>query len=309
VKIAHYEAFDSREEATEREKWFKTGFGRKWIKRELAAGRTRQAGTVEPASKLLERILTERCQKWEETELAKMRVKGKKPKNDKWKEKYKEPVYMHERSPFKSPNGWRLVRAEQICDFITKGTTPNSKKLFAALGEIPFIKVYNLTHVDRLDFRIKPTFISKETHQKELARSIVFPKDVLMNIVGPPLGKVAIVPDTFPEWNMNQAVAVFRLMPSYDCKLLGYFLMSKLILGWAKRRAKATAGQLNLTLEICRNIPLPVLSKDEQQVLVQEIESRLSAAEKIEQTVDANLQRAERLRQSILKQAFSGKLV
>ncbi len=47
---------------------------------------------VEPASKLLDRILAERRAKWEEAELAKMEAKGKAPKNDKWKAKYKEPT-------------------------------------------------------------------------------------------------------------------------------------------------------------------------------------------------------------------------
>ena len=43
-QLIHYEEFDSRERAVEREKHLKTGFGRKWLKREWDAGRTRQAG-------------------------------------------------------------------------------------------------------------------------------------------------------------------------------------------------------------------------------------------------------------------------
>jgi len=43
-KIIHYEMYGSREEAVLREKHLKTGFGRKWLKREWKAGRTRQAG-------------------------------------------------------------------------------------------------------------------------------------------------------------------------------------------------------------------------------------------------------------------------
>jgi predicted GIY-YIG superfamily endonuclease len=58
VKLVHWEQFDSREAAVRREKDLKTGFGRKWLKREIAAGRTRQAG--EPASVLLERLRAER---------------------------------------------------------------------------------------------------------------------------------------------------------------------------------------------------------------------------------------------------------
>ena len=42
--ILHYEEYTTREEAVRREKWLKTGFGRKWLQREIKAGRARQAG-------------------------------------------------------------------------------------------------------------------------------------------------------------------------------------------------------------------------------------------------------------------------
>jgi|GEM_PF-1802797 O-6-methylguanine DNA methyltransferase len=44
TKLIHYERFGSRVDAVKREKMLKTGFGRKWLKREWKAGRTRQAG-------------------------------------------------------------------------------------------------------------------------------------------------------------------------------------------------------------------------------------------------------------------------
>lgn len=49
VAIIHYEEFISREAAVKREQDLKTGFGRKWLKREWQAGRTRQAGGTQPA--------------------------------------------------------------------------------------------------------------------------------------------------------------------------------------------------------------------------------------------------------------------
>ena len=54
-------------------------------------------------------------------------------------------------------------------------------------------------------------------------------------------------------------------------------------------------------------LPLPPLG--EQHRIVAEVERRLSVVQEVEDTVAANLKRAERLRQSILKQAFEGRLV
>ena len=206
------------------------------------------------------------------------------------------------------PKGWRWARAEDICEFITKGTTPKAEKLFSASGEIPFIKVYNLTFDGTLDFSINPTFVSKETHAGELARSKVFPGDVLMNIVGPPLGKVSIVSDAFPEWNMNQAVARFRPLEFCDRKYLSIALRTEGVLSWAVKRAKATAGQFNLTLEICRDLPIPLPPLEEQRRIVAEVERRLSVAREVESVVEKALIRASRLRQAVLKSAFEGRL-
>lgn len=201
------------------------------------------------------------------------------------------------------------VRLEDLCDFITKGTTPKKGNLFNGEGEVPFIKVYNLTSSGKLDFSVEPTFVTREVHNGFLARSKVLPGDVLMNIVGPPLGKVSIVPNIFPEWNINQAIARFRCHEQLNNKFLAYFLISKVNVEKMRKRAKATAGQVNLTLEICRNIEIPLFSLEEQSQIVQEIESRLSVCDKMEESITQSLVQAEALRQSILKKVFEGKLV
>ena len=248
----------------------------------------------EPADRLLARILAERRARWEAEHPGKKYVEPTAPVTDGLPE---------------LPVGWRWARAEQLCDFITKGTTPSADKLFSGSGDVPFIKVYNLTDRGNLDFNINATFVSRQTHIGELARSRVYPGDVLMNIVGPPLGKVSIVPDQHPEWNVNQAIAIFRPMPSYNRRFLCHCLLTEQMLAWAIRRAKATAGQFNLTLEICRDLPLPVPPLAEQHRIVAEVERRLSVVAAMEATVAANLARAGRLRQAVLKRAFEGRLV
>ena len=83
------------------------------------------------------------------------------------------------------------VIASEVCDFITKGTTPPTGEITEKyeIGMIPYLKVYNLSFTGELLFDNMPQYISADTHNKQLARSKVLPNDVLMNIVGPPLGK------------------------------------------------------------------------------------------------------------------------
>ena len=85
-----------------------------------------------------------------------------------------------------------------------------------------------------------------------------------MNIVGPPLGKVSIVPPGKRLWNVNQAIAIFRATE----RVSGAFLATWLLSGaqmWFRREAKQTSGQLNLTLEMCGTVPVPLPSELEQQ--------------------------------------------
>ena len=203
------------------------------------------------------------------------------------------------------------VKLENLCFFITKGTTPPKGLVENNTGvkEVPFLKVYNLTFDGQLDFSIDPTFVTKETHTGFLNRSICLPGDVLMNIVGPPIGKVSVVPNTYPEWNINQAIVRYRCLEKLNNKFLAYFLLFSNTVEQLKSKGKTTAGQFNLTLETCRELQIPLPTIEKQVEIVDCIEQKLSVCDKIEQTVNESLQKAESLRQSILKQAFKGKLV
>ena len=68
----------------------------------------------EPASVLLERILAERRQRWEEGELARMKAAGKTPKYDTWKAKYKEPAAPHTAALPLLRDGWCWATVAQV---------------------------------------------------------------------------------------------------------------------------------------------------------------------------------------------------
>ena len=207
-----------------------------------------------------------------------------------------------------SDDSWEEKRLEDECDFITKGTTPKKEDMSIGTGDIPYIKVYNLCFDTNLDFSIDPTFVKLESHKNFLARSITLPGDVLMNIVGPPFGKVSIVPDTYPEWNINQAIARFRCKPElYNVYLANYLISPKTIENMS-RQIKTTAGQQNLTLEICRNITIPVPRFPEQQEIVRILDTVLEKESRAKEAAQTVLDQIALLKKSILARAFRGEL-
>lgn len=76
-----------------------------------------------------------------------------------------------------------------------------------------------------------------------------------------------------------------------------------------KMKSGISDSGLNLTQSKFLKIEIPIPSLSEQQLIVDELESKLTVCDKIEETISQSLQQAETLRQSILKQAFEGKLI
>jgi len=217
--------------------------------------------------------------------------------------------YIKNQGSDKLPEGWKWVKTGDIIDTINNGYTPTKEYLSQGSGEIPFIKVYNLNFDGTLNFKKNPTFIPDAIHKKELKRSICVAGDVLINIVGPPLGKVSIVTNQFPEWNINQAIVLFRPNEKILSKYISYFLQNPVTINWLEGTSKATAGQWNVKVSTCRVIPFPIPPIEEQHLIIQELESKLTVCDKIEETISHSLQQAETLWQSILKKAFEGRLV
>mgnify|MGYP000582511923 FL=1 len=78
---------------------------------------------------------------------------------------------------------------------------------------------------------------------------------------------------------------------------------------FVESKIRTTAGQSGVSGEDIKNTPVPVCCLEEQLEIVQELESKLSEADQLDQTLATALQQADALRQSILKKAFSGQLV
>lgn len=200
---------------------------------------------------------------------------------------------------------WPKMRAEKVCAKVQSGGTP--KAGFLDEG-IPFLKVYNIVD-QKVAFDYRPQYVSAEVHNTELRKSQVQPGDVLMNIVGPPLGKVAIVPTEHSAWNINQAITLFRPSEQISTQWIYFALCEGMPIREVLNRTKGSVGQVNISLSQCRAFELPVPPVDEQAEIVRRVEKLFAFADRL----DARLQTAhtatERLTPALLAKAFRGELV
>jgi type I restriction enzyme S subunit len=219
---------------------------------------------------------------------------------------YEEAPALYKRSELGwIPKEWSVVSARNICHEITKGATPPQMYDEPGLSNVPFIRVQNLSFDGTLLFDDQELFIPDVVHQTSLVRSKVFPGDVLMNLVGPPMGKVSFIPDTFPEWNINQAIAIFRTLDASANVFLSHFLLSQFAFKWFISRAKRTSGQTNITLEMCRQLPVPIADDEDERIRITGFLNNADARLVSERAV---LNKLHRLKTGLMQDLLTGKI-
>jgi type I restriction enzyme S subunit len=201
---------------------------------------------------------------------------------------------------------WEKARAADACEKVQSGSTP--KEWHDAEDGIPFLKVYNIID-QRLNFDYRPQFISRELFRGRFARTEARPGDVLMNIVGPPLGKVAKVTDEFPQWSINQALTLFRPSARVSTDWLYIYLCSGVSVAEVLSDTRGTVGQINISLTQCRNFEIPVPSMAEQCEIARRVTLLIDRLEIIERRIDVAARRLDLTAPSVLSKAFRGELV
>lgn len=151
-------------------------------------------------------------------------------------------------------------------------------------------------------------YIDEQKYQ-ELFSCRVKPGDILISLVGT-VGKVLVLPDNIKEGIINPRLVKISLDKSkYDKLFFKYYFESSKVKSIYKIDASGTTMNV-LNVGIIKKIPFPLPpTLAEQHDIVREIESRLSVCDKVEQSIAEALEKAEALRQSILKKAFEGKLL
>lgn len=130
--------------------------------------------------------------------------------------------------------------------------------------------------------------------------------DVLYTVTGS--YGIPVLVDFNKEFCFQRHIALLRPNDAIEQKYLYYSLMEPSVYAQATKGATGTA-QKTVGLGILRKIEIPFIENHSDQLrIVEAVESRLSVCDSIEHTVDTALQQAEAMRQSILKDAFEGKL-
>ena len=261
---------------------------------------------LEPASQLLDRILQTRRQKWEEQQLEQFKVKGKLPKNDKWKEKYKEPLqpeFEHVHDVPDIPKNWEWVTLSQLTTFVKDG--PHYSPKYAESG-IPFITGGNV-RAHGVNFE-KCKYITQELHEELSKRCKPELNDILFTKGG--TTGIARVNTYDIDFNVWVHVAVLRLA---DIRLIEpFFIQHSLnsLLCYAQSQ-KYTHGVGNQDLGLTRMIKicLALPSIEEQREIIKIIDQKMESIARVEKQVDHMLVMSEKNKQSILATAFLGNLM
>ena len=239
----------------------------------------------EPADALLQRILAERRAKWEAENPGK---------------KYKEPAAPDTDNLPDLPEGWVWATLPQLGELNrgkSKHRPRNDPRLYG--GPYPFIQTGDVKQAQG----IIRTY-SQAYNENGLAQSHLWPIGTLCITIAANIAESAIL--GFEACFPDSIVGFLTDASHCDVHFIEFFIRTAK--EDLKRYAPATA-QKNINLRTLSQLGIVLPPLAEQHRIVAEVERQLSVVQELEATVEANLKRAERLRQAILKQAFEGKLV
>jgi type I restriction enzyme S subunit len=251
---------------------------------------------VEPASEMIKRALIERKKKWMAESPGK---------------KYKEPAEAENSSALELPREWAWVTWDAILSF-DKGAFKRGP-FGSALKKTIFVqsgyKVYEQYCPINDDCSFARYFVTEKKF-RELEAFSVQARDFLISCSGVTLGRITQVPDEYEKGIINQALLRVRLNNNVIDDI--YFKMLFRSPYFQEKMFDNSTGSAipNVKgVDDLKAIPLPLPPKIEQQAIIEALEERMSVILEIENQVDSNLSRAERLRQTILRSAFAGQLL
>lgn len=259
----------------------------------------------EDASELLKKCFTMRREEWQKDQYEKMKSKIKLQKNINWNGKYKSPTKIE--CPANLPKGWAYGLLEDLIYIAGRiGWRGLKAEEYTNSGPL-FLSVYNLNTKGKQVSFDNSYHISNERYE-ESPEIKLRENDILLTKDGAGIGKIGIVKGLEEKATVNSSLLLIRAGGAFAPEFLLYFLIGPNMQRIVKQRITGSAIPHLFQRDI-KKFKILIPPKIEQMEIIKEIESRFSVIDKLEETVERDLKKAELLRKSILKSAFEGKLV
>jgi len=197
---------------------------------------------------------------------------------------------------------WEKIKLGDLCEVITKGTTPTSIGYNFTDSGIKFIKVESLTESGEI-IPNKVAYIDEACHQA-LKRSQLKKNDILFSIAGA-LGRIGIVKEDILPANTNQALAIIRLKKDSNAivEFIAKYFNSNIVTDEIEK-LRIGAAQQNLSLTQLNNLFVPLPPLPEQQRIVSILDEAFAAIAKAKANAEQNLKNAKELFESYLQGVF-----
>lgn len=203
------------------------------------------------------------------------------------------------------PKGWEWVKLGALMEAPKYGT---SKKCDYDITGKAVLRIPNINdgYIDLQDLKYANFDIKEiETYSLKQGDILIIRSNGSKDLVG----RCALVQKKDEGCLYAGYLIRLRLLNSVQPKYILNVLRSGLLRIQIEMKARSTSGVNNINSQEIKMLDVPLPCIEEQSQIIQEIESRLSVADKLQETITTSLAQAESLRQSILKQAFEGRLV
>lgn len=197
------------------------------------------------------------------------------------------------------PQGWEVKMLGEVCEIVT-GSTPSKNNAEYYGDDFPFYKPTDLNngyYVETASDNVSPKGF-------EISRQLPS-GSVLVTCIGATIGKTGLIRK---KGICNQQINAILPSQKFISEFIYFYCISPKVQNFIKTNASSTTLPI-LNKANFSKLPIPLPPLETQKQIVRILESKFAHLEKLEQFVNASLENLQRLKSSLLNQAFKGELI